>query len=1071
MLPKYAVENRTVVGFCVALTLLGGVWSYFSMGRLEDPEFTIKTAVVATLYPGATATEVDTRITEVVQRHIRRVKGVKNTRAISKPGMSIIFVDMLDDYPPHILKTAWQDLRNKMDGLRTELPIEATSPQVRDDFGDVYGIILALSGDGFSDAELRDRAKDLQRQLQTVDQVGRVELWGIRQENVEISISRSQMAKLAVHPAMVMLALAQQNLQTDAGQMTVGDDNIKINPVGRFESIEEIGDLIIPNGLSAILGEGIASAATGVNNSSLATMLLPPSSGAGEPIRLRDIATTIQRTCVDPPNEIMRSNGKPSVAIAISPISGGDVIKMGKLVQKRADEVLAGFPVGYKIDRVCYQPDNVVVAVEAFEGNLREAIIIVTVVVMIAMGLRSGLLITGSLLVVIFGTLCVLYPLGVVLQRTSLGAFIVALGILVDDAVVVGDMILVNMQRGMNRKDACIEGARHVGHQLLGATIVGALAFLPVYLSPDPTGEYCRDLFIVVAVSLGISWFVAMMQTPVVYYQFVHIKPLEEGEETKDPHSGPVFQAYRRLLIWVLHHKTVAIFLLVCVLVASGYGFTHVGQIFFPPAQRTQFMLEYWRPEGTAINSVSTDMMEMEKYIAAQKNVTNIATFVGSGPPRFYLPYEPEIPNQCYGMMLVNVKSIKDVDTLISPVEKHLKEQYSKGLVRLRRFALGPSTQCDIEIRFRGPDHTVLRELAEQAKKILHTNQKAKDITDDWRENRLVWSPTYSQTKGVRTMISRSDMNFALRWATLGIPVSVFNDGDNLIPITLRGTPEERNDMTNIENIPVWGGASYSVPLAHVISGGKLAWEPSQIRRRNGIATITVGCNPTDDTTWNQLFAAIKPDIAKIEIPHGYEIAWGGQEEKSIGAEKTLLGFLPITMVLMSVIVVALFNSLKQPLIILCTFPLLLIGITVGLIITGLPFGFMALVGAMSLLGMSVRNGVVLMSQIDVEMAKGESPYEAIVNASVERMRPVTVAAMTVVVGMIPLLRDPLFNSMAAAIMFGLIFATLLTLLIVPALYMIFFRVSCRAEDGDFISLCRSNRCCRKRRLCRSQTV
>ena len=1050
MLPKYAVENRTVVTFCVALIVAGGIWSYFSMGRLEDPEFTIRTAIVVTVYPGATAEQVDSRITEVVERHIRRVAGVDVTRSISRPGMSLIYVDMLNDFPPEKLPGAWQQLRNKMGELSLELPVESLPPQVKDDFGDVFGIILALTGDGYTDAELRDRAKRLQRELITVDQVGRVELWGIRQETIEVTVSRSRMAELSVHPAMVLLALARQNLQVDAGQMMLGDQNIRIIPGGVFDTVEEIGELVIPNGTLDSVTQGVASAASDSPIQALTAVFQRDSVGA--PIRLKDIAT-ITRTYADPPMEILRCNGKSAVGIAIAPISGGDVIRMGKLVQSRVDEILAEFPVGFTVDRVCYQPDNVVHAIGVFEGNLREAIIIVTVVVMIAMGFRSGFLITFNLLVVILATLCILHPMGVVLQRTSLGAFIVALGILVDDAVVVGDMILVNMQRGMSRKDACVEGARHVGHQLLGATIVGALAFWPVYLSPDATGEYCRDLFIVVAVSLMVSWFVAMMQTPVLYYDFVHVSatagrstPKESeasalGPASSDPHAGPVFQWYKRKLEFVLHHRAATLILLICVLVGAMYGFTHVRQIFFPPAQRAQFLLEYWLPEGSSIHAVSRDFGQMERYLLEQGGITGVASFVGSGAPRFYLPYEPEPPNSCYGMMIVNVTKTKDVDRLIVPVETYLKEHFPQGMLRARRFALSPTTPCDIEVRFRGPDHEVLRELADRARNVLISQPKAKDVVDDWRDPILAWTPQYSQVKGIRTMLGRSDMNVALRWATLGIPAAVFIDGDNLLPIKLRGLPGERDDLANVENIPVWGFSPNSVPLGQVISGGRFDWQPSQIRRRNGIATITVGCNPHDDTAWNELFSVLRKDVEAIPVPPGYTMEWGGQYEKSIEAETMLLGKLPIAVVFIGVIVVSLFNSIRQPLIILLSFPLMLIGITIGLLVTGFSFGFMALVGAMSLLGMTVRNGVVLMSQIDTELAKGEAPYEAVVTASVERMRPVTVAAMTVVVGMIPLLRDPLFNSMAAAIMFGLIFATGLTLFIVPVLYTVFFRI------------------------------
>jgi multidrug efflux pump subunit AcrB len=1038
MLPRYAVENRTLVNFTVILIIIGGVCAYFSMGRLEDPEFTVRTAYVITPYPGASAEEVDQQVTKTVERHVQRVDGVEKVRSISRPGLSIIYVDLRKNFPVALLPNAWQELRNKISGIKFELPLEALPPRVYDDFGDVFGIILALTGDGYSDAELKEQAKTLQRELQNVDQVGRVELRGVQEEVIEINISRSRMAALQIFPAQIASALARQNLQTDAGQMTLGTDTLRIAPGGTFQSLEDIGDLIIPSGESGGFLKAVASSITGeALLPALLNTAAAKSSAPQQPIRLRDIAA-IRRCYADPPSEIVRSNGKSAVAVAIAPISGGNVIRMGEEVQKRIDDVMQTFPAGFRLERVCYQPDNVIVAVRTFEKNLCEAVIIVTAVVMIAMGWRSGIFITSSLLIVMLATLCILQPLGVVLNRTSLGSFIIALGILVDDAVVVGDMILVNMQRGMSRKDACIEGARHVGTQLLGATIVGALAFLPVYLSPDDTGEYCRDLFIVIAVSLMISWLVAMIQTPVVYFQFVHLERFKQ-KAAKAPHSGIVYQTYRRILEWTLNHKAAAFLVLSAVLILAAYGFTRVNKIFFPPAQRTQFLVEYYRTSGTSVQSVADDMQDIEKYVMEQQGVTQVTSFIGSGPPRFYLPYTPEIPAQNYGMCIVNVTKIKDVDMLIVPVETHLKESFPQGHLRVRRFMLGPMTQNDIEVRFSGHDEKVLHQLANQAKSVFDRHCRVKDSGDNWREPVLVWTPVYSQAKGNQTLIGRSDMNTALRWATLGIPAATYHEQDNLIPVILRGLPDERNDFANYRNIPVWGVTQHSVPLGQVINEGTFTWQPAQIHRRAGIKTITAFCNPIDTVPWRTALDEVRSEMKTIELPAGYSMKWGGQIEKSLEAEETLIRYLPIALVLMAIIVVGLFNSLRQPVIVMLTFPLILIGITFGLLIMNLPFGFMALVGTMSLLGMCVRNAVVLMCQIDTELSKGLPLYESVVRASVERFRPVTAAAMTVVVGMIPLLRDPLFNSMAAAIMFGLIFATALTLLFVPMLYMMFF--------------------------------
>jgi len=1037
MIPKFAVENRVTIGFCVALTVIGGIWAYMTMGRLEDPEFTIKTAIVTTLYPGATAEEVESRVTTVVERHIRKVKGIDVIRSISRPGLSIVYIDMRREFPPDKLPRAWQELRNKMGETMMELPVESLPPQVRDDFGDVFGILLALTGDGFTDSEIHEQAKMFQRELFCVDQVGRVELWGERKECIEVELSRAKMAELAVHPLLVVLAINRHNSQFDAGEMTVHGERIRINSGGQFASLEEIGNLIIPNGKGSMISNLLGG---GMDHSPALGMVAQAaglSKQSGEPIKLSDIAT-VRRTYADPPNMIMQSNGKSAVVLAIAPVSGGNVIQMGKNIRERTDELLKTLPVGYRLDTVCYQPDNVIIAIHAFEKNLLEAVIIVTCVVMLAMGWRSGLLITSSLLVVILGTLCVLLPMGVVLQRTSLGAFIVALGILVDDAVVVGDMILVMMHRGVSRHDACIEGSRKVGNQLLGATIVGALAFLPVYLSPDETGEYCRDLFLVLAISLGISWIVAMMQTPVVYYWFVHVK----HEPGKDVHGGFVYQAYRRILEWTLHHKTTSLSALFVVLAVSVYGAGHIRQIFFPPVLRTQFMINYWLPEGASIHAVAGDAKKIQDHLLANfEEINQVSAFIGSGPPRFYLPYEPEPLNSSYAYILVNVKETKDVKPTLVAADQWLQQTFPQAQIHVRRFSLGPSTSSDVEVRFRGPDPVVLRRLAGEATGIFAAEPITKDVRDNWRQRLKVWEPVFSQTRGFKTLTSRNDMNMALRWATKGVPMAVYSEGDNLLPIMLRGTREERNDIGSILNVPIWGFGQEAIPLAQVISQSRVTWQDGEIHRRNGVPTITVGCNPAHGYEWNQVLKKVRPKIGKIELPPDYKLEWGGQYERSVRAESLLLSKLPIALVFMAIIVVVLFNALRQPLIILLTFPLAIIGITVGLLLTDLPFGFMALVGAMSLLGMIVRNGVVLMDQIDVELGKGGSPYHALVGAAVERLRPVTVAAMTVVVGMIPLLRDPLFNSMAAAIMFGLIFATVLTLIVVPILYMILFRI------------------------------
>ena len=1039
MIPQYAVNHRFVVGFGVFLILLGGVWSYCTLGRLEDPEFAVKTAVVVTLCPGYSTEEVEERVTNVVERASQQIKHLWRTRSISKPGVSFVFVDLEEKTRPDQMPELWQDLRNKLSTIKMELPLEALPPIVKDDFGDVYGCVFALTADGFSDAELIKKARELQKELLLVDQVRRVELWGLPEERVEVEISRARMAELNVSPAMILLALQSQNLTVDSGRLQVDGAKVRVSPTGRFESLEEIENLLLPDGLQGDLAN-LASEAFMKTTLAGASSRLDEVAGEGRrQIRLKDVAT-VRRVSNEEPTQIMRSNGRRAVALALSPIPNGNVLKMGEEVRAALKSELARSPVGFEIEDVSYQPNSVRVSIHAFTKNLREAIVIVTVVVMLAMGWKSGLLITSSLLIVILGTFCVLKTLGVDLQRTSLGSLIVALGILVDDAVVVGDLILVRMQRGVARLEACVDGARRAAFQLLGATIVGALAFWPIYLSPNMTGEYAGSLFIVVGFSLMISWFVAMLQTPVVYYWFVKVKP---AQDHKDPHSGPVYRFYRWTLETALRFRYATIIVLLVALFFAGVGFKRVPQIFFPRAQRCQFMIDFWEPEGTSITRVSEDLRKVEAYLCGQEGVVNVASFIGAGPPRFYLPYEPEIMNSSYAQIVVNVDSLARISELLQPAEDWIIANCPEAEVRAQRFAMGPTTKSEVEIRLSGLNHRDLRAAADKVEDMLRNVPDAKFVRDDWRQEIPSWNPHYSQAKGRQALVSRSEALFALRWATRGITCGLYADGEENLPIMLRATPDDRDNSEILNSIPVWGRGLQSVPLSQVTDKVGIEWEPGIIARRNRVPTITVGVDPTRGS-WSELLAEVRPKVEALDLPEGCRIEWGGQYERSQEATSALLGKTPIAFILMALIVVALFNGLRQPLIIVLTFPLATIGITIGLLVMNKPFGFMALIGAMSLLGMMVRNGVVLMDQIDEELSKGDSPYDAIVDASVERMRPVTVAAMTVIVGMIPLLKDPLFDSMATVIMFGLIFATALTLYVVPILYSILFRVKTR---------------------------
>ncbi len=1014
-LVEFIVKQRAVVMFATLLLIAGGLRAYFQLGKLEDPEFAIKTAVIVTRYPGASPVEVEEQVTDVIERAVQQLDALDVVRSLSRAGVSIVYAKMDKSYRGDRLPQVWDELRRKVSDAQPKLPPDARPSQVRDDFGDVFGVVLALTGEGYSYAELKHYADILQRELLLVDDVSRVELWGVQREVVNIEISRSQLSELKVHPTMVLETLARHNKVVDAGALDLDGERIRLAPSGTFASVDEIGNLVVR-------GHPSDPMTVGAPSTDLAL--------------LRDVAM-IERGYLDPPLSMMRFNGRPAIGVAISTISGGNVVEMGEAVHRRLDELMAEFPMGLEIGTVAFQADNVQEAINGFMLNLIESVAIVILVLLVTMGIRSGLLIGSGLVLTILGTLIVLSAIGVDLQRTSLGTFIIAMGMLVDNAIVVVEGILVRLQKNEPRMQAVTRPVVTTAWPLLGATLVAILAFLPIYLSDDNTGEYCESLFLVVGISLLGSWLLAMTQTPVFCDMFLKLKP---GKAGTDPYAGRIYRLYAGLLEKALHHRIATLLAMAVLLIAAIWGFGHIDQIFFPNATRNQFIVDYWLPEGARIESVAADLEIVEGHLRNQPGVVSVATFIGSGPPRFYLPYEPELPNPAYGHLVVNTNTPDDIDRLFASTETWLKEHFPQAEPRVRRYCLGPSVPFDIEARLSGPDVTVLHQLARQVEAVMRADPNAKDIRNDWRQPVKTCVPEYSQARGRRTFTSRAEMALSLRQSSSGMPVGYYREGDDLLPIFVKAPKAQREDIDNLGNVPVWGHAYNSVPLRQVVSDIKLRWEDPIRRRRDRRPTITVQCDPQEALT-TTVFDRLRPQIEAMTLPAGYELAWGGMHEDSTEAQATVFSKTPIAAILMALIVVALFNAFRQPLIILLVLPLSVIGITAGLLLTGQSFGFMALLGAMSLFGMLIKNAVVLLDQIDSEIREEKPPYAAVVDSSISRLRPVTMASLTTVVGMAPLLTDPLFNTMAITIMFGLSFATILTLFVVPVLYVIFFRI------------------------------
>jgi multidrug efflux pump subunit AcrB len=1004
---QLSIEKKTITVVITVLLLFGGIKSYMRLGRLEDPEFTIKSAKVITYYPGATAMEVAEEVTDPLEISIQKMGQVRRVESLSMPGFSSIEVEIKKHHMAPELPQIWDELRRKVGDVQDQLPPGTSTSLVWDDFGDVYGIFYAIYGDGYTEKEIYEHAKMLRRELLLVQDVADVSLFGVRDERIYLEISRGRISQLGISPELIYASLSGQNMVVPAGNIQVGRQYVRIFPTGELNSVEDIGDI-------ALL------AADGTTR-----------------LFLKDIAT-IHRGYVDPPNVVVRFNGMPAVGLGISTIEGGNVVVMGQAVSERLKELQAETPIGMEIGAISHQADTVVTSINSFIISLIEAIAIVVGVLVFVMGFRSGILIGVILLLTVLSTFILMDMNGVMLERISLGALIIALGMLVDNAIVVVEGILINAQKGMSKKDGAIAIVKQTMWPLFGATVVAVLAFAAIGASPDSTGEYCRSLYQVILYSLMLSWVLAITVTPLAGVSFLRVKKLE-GDT--DPYGGKIFQTYKGLLVFCIRKRYFTIAVLAGLLVLSIYGFGFIDKSFFPESTRPQFMLHFWMPQGTHINETEKNIASIENYLLEQEDVTDITSVVGQGAMRFLLTYTPEEPNPAYSLVLVSIKDYRIIQTLMERIQKHLTEKYPDAQVFCRRFMLGPGDANKIQVRLRGDDPDVLRELSDQVETIMQNQPDAVDINTDWRQRVPLLRPIISETAARNAGLTRQQIALTLQTVTKGITVGQYREGDELIPIVFRSPESERDDVRELDNIQIYNPIARGfIPIRQVVTEIKTVSENQIIRRRNRLPTLTVRCDPKSGPA-SLVFEKLKPKIDAIPIPQGYSLEWGGEYENSTEAQQGLSAQLPTIFLFMVLVVIILFNSIKKPLIIFLTVPLAIIGVTVGLLIMKQPFGFMALLGFLSLTGMLIKNSIVLIDEINMQIASGKDPFNAIVDSGVSRVRPVSMAAMTTVLGMIPLLADAFFVAMAVTVMFGLAFATVLTLLVIPVLYTVLFKI------------------------------
>ncbi|MDE7374007.1 MAG: efflux RND transporter permease subunit, partial [Odoribacter sp.] len=1018
---EYALRNKALVYFFVFVLVVGGVYAFFTMSKLEDPAITVKQAMVVTAYPGASAWQVELEVTDVLEKSIRSMGDLDHVESRSMNDVSYILVELGSTVPATELQQNWDILRRKVANVQSQLPEGAQPSMVFDDFGDVYGMFYAMTSDGFGYQEMMDYAQLVRRTVLDIDGVSSVDIYGERQSCINIDIQEAKMANLGVHPAEIILTLKGQNATVYSGYYDSGEKRVRVGVDGDFNNVQDIRDLLIRG-------------------------------HEEDHIRLGDIAV-VTKGYVEPQREGVLYDTLPAIAISIAMEKGGNIIQLGKLVDRKLAELKQTIiPAGINFEKVFFQPTRVQSAISVFMVNLIESVLIVIVVVMLAMGFRSGYIIGVGLVVVVLGSFVILHMMHGTLQRVSLASFIVAMGMLVDNAIVITDGIMVDLKRGIPKPDALVNITKKTAWALLGATTIGILTFLPIFMSPDTTGEYVRDLFIVLAVSLWLSWVLALAYVPIQADRAFRTQPVKSGEES-NPFDGRIYRRYQRFLKFSVYHRWGFGVATVLLLIVSVYGYRFIRQGFFPDLSYNQLYIEYQMPYGTNPETVKSDLATMERYLMGRPEITAVTTSLGGTPSRYNLVRTVAEPALSYGELIVDFTSPETLVDSLPVLQAYLSSHYPQAYVRIKRYNL---MYMDFPVQFMisGPDPAVLKQLCAQVEEIMKADSTAILVTNNWGPETPVMDVKYRQAIARDAGLSREDVGLALLAATDGLPVGAYYEGEHALPIYLKSVNASGERPDQLGNVPVWslvpsvnglgletvkelmtGMVSEdqvlkqvigSVPLNQASSGIGVGWEVPLVRRYNGQRSISAQCNNAPGFTANEVRNSILPKINAIQIPPGYKTEWQGEYLASTQSESYLFKNVPIAVVIILAILIALFKDFRKPLMILLCLPLAVTGVVAGMLLANKEFGFVAIVGALGLVGMMIKNGVVLVDEVDVQIRSGKDRFLALVDASTSRLRPVFLAAMTTILGMIPLINDDMFGSLAVTIMGGLFIGTII---------------------------------------------
>ena len=1005
-LVKYFLQKKSVTLLLLVLILAGGLFSYIKMGKLEDAPFTIKQALVLTPYPGASPSEVQSQVTDILEESIQSLSELYYLKTENRAGLSKITVYVKKETRADEMQQLWDKLRRKVNDVQSKLPDGAGPSVVNDDFGDVLGVFYGLTGNGHTYRELEDEAKIIKNELLKVKDVAKVEIYGVQTPTIDVSVSPSVMAQSGITTSDIVRAFEAQNKVVDAGGIDAGQNRLRIESTGNFYSLDDIRNLTIV-------------------------------SRSGEHFRLADIAQ-IEESYQTPASNLMRINDQPAIGIAISTVPTGNVVDMAKAVKDRIDKLSQSMPEGYELTSIYDQGYESDVANQGFILNLIISVLTVIAILLFFIGFKNGTLIGSGLIFSIFATLIVMMACGIALQRMSLAAIIIAMGMLVDNAIVVSDSALINMERGMRKRVAIMRACSATALPLLAATVIAILTFLPIYYSPHITGELLSSLVVVIGVSLMFSWVFALTQTPFFIQEFVRRPRPEELKAAL--FDGKYYNRFRNSLHWVLCHRSVTIGSLVVMLILSAWSFKFIPKVFVPALDKQYFTVDMWLPEGTNINETDRMASNLANYIRGHEETEMVSTYIGRTPPRYYLSNVAFGPQSNYAQILVKCKTSQESRKLHALQQDSIRQKYPEPLIKVNKFELSPLTEAVIEARFLGPDPAVLDSLTGKAIEIMRRNPKVADARNEWGNMSLMIRPVYDPVKAGALGITKAQMMQSVKSVSDGTPIGIYRDNEKKVPVLLKSEGVHITDVQSLGDFPVWNG-EHSAPLSQVTEKIETTWEFPQIRTYNRQLSMAAMCGVKPGHTMAEVHGEIREEIEAIELPEGYSFFWDAQYKDQGEAMQAIAKFFPLAFLMLVVILVALFGNFRQPIIILCILPLSLIGVAVGMLLTGFDFGFFPIAGWLGLLGMIIKNVIVLLDEINIQRRNGVAPYTAVVEATVSRTRPVLMAATTTILGMVPLLFDIAFGGMAATIIFGLTFATLLTLFITPTLYAMFYKI------------------------------